>query len=134
MRSYPGRARNRYRIHPVVDELLETWPDGLGHAQRFIGLGPEHRQQRCHDQHQQQHERRECGQRFAPTQPGEYPLVYGIAQGRKDRREQDREQEGADHREERGGYRGDQQQEKGLPEAGLSHQKRPAPVRGECEP
>jgi hypothetical protein len=28
----------------LIDELLETRPDGLGDAQRFIGPGPEHRQ------------------------------------------------------------------------------------------
>jgi hypothetical protein len=98
----------------LIDELLETRPDGLGDAQRFIGPGPEHREQWCHHQHQQQHERCDRRKRPAAIEPCEYPLIHGIAQARKDGRQQDRQQERADHRDECGGDRGDQQEEKGL--------------------
>ena len=59
----------------------------------------------------------------ASTAPevAQHPLIHGVAQAGEDGRQQDRQQERADHGDERGGDRRDQQQQKGLAEAGLCH-------------
>ena len=105
----------------LIDQPLEAWPDSLGHPQRFIRAGSKHRQERRHHQRQQQHERRDRRYRPVATEPAEHPLIDRIAQAGKDGRQEDGHQERADHRDERGGDRGDQQEQKGLAEAGLCH-------------
>lgn len=67
----------------LIDELLETRPDDIRHAQRFIGPGPEHRQERRHHEHQQQQERRDRGERRAAPESAENPLIDGVAQPAK---------------------------------------------------
>ncbi len=126
------RPQSAVEFTRLIDELLETRPDGLGDAQRFIGAGPEHRQEWCHHQHQQQHERRDRRKRLPATDPAEHPPIHGIAQAGKDGRQQDRQQKRADHGDERGGNRRDQQEQKGLAEACLCHDETGAqrPVRG----
>jgi hypothetical protein len=114
-------AQSAVEFTRLIDELLQTRPDCLGDTKRFIGPGPEHRQERRHHQHQQKQERRDCGERLAATDPDKDPLIYGIAQASKDGGQQDRQQERADHRDERGGDRRDQQEKEGLAKAGLCH-------------
>ena len=114
------RAQSAVEFARLIDELLETRSDGLGDAQRFIGAGPQHRQEGRHHQHQQQ-QRRDGGERLPATEPAEQPLIHGIAQAGENRRQQDRQQERADHRDERGGDRRDEQEKEGLAKAGLCH-------------
>ena len=86
-----------------------------------LARGAEHREQRRNHQHQQQHERRDRRQRLTATKPAEQPLIHRVAQAREDGRQQDRQQEHADHGDERDRDRGDQQKQKGLAEARLCH-------------
>ena len=105
----------------LIDQPLQAWPESLGHPQRFIRAGSKHGQERRNHQRQQQHERRDRRHRPVATEPAEHPLIDRVAQAGKDGRQEDGHQERADHRDEGGGDRGDQQEEKGLAEARLCH-------------
>ncbi len=105
----------------LIQELLDARPDGLGDSQRFVRAGAKHGQQRCQHQRQHQDERRERRECLAASEPAEEPPVHRIAESREDGCQQDRQEEFADHRDERGRDRRDQQQEKGLAEAGFAH-------------
>jgi hypothetical protein len=107
-----------------LHDSLDMRAHDLGHAQRFVCTGAQHREQRSHHQrhkHQERHDRR---RHRSAVKDAREPPIHRIAQAGKDRREQNCEEERADHRDERGRDRGNEQKQERLTEAGVSHGRR----------
>ena len=104
-----------------IHESLDARANVLGDSQRLVRAGPQHREQRPDDERQQDKEGRDRRERRSASESAQEPSIHRVAEGREDRREQDGQEEGADHRHECDRDRRDEQEQKRLAEAGLTH-------------